>query len=302
LAAAALAAAEVFFSPGLSELVFVLAAPARAAGVSIRVSTSASGSVGLGDGALTLSNGALGSPAEAAIGGVDVTAGGVELATGGLEVRPLAATGAWLLPASNAASQPSSSPSSVGGGLDEGLTGGDEALRTATGTGANEFGDGTEGAGMPINVDLLPEAGGREVGVSDRDRASAAGGLTLDAEVLGGAALGGALLAVAPGGVMLGAGMPINVRLLEDDPDPGGALVRGAAALSDAFGSGGFDPLPPVGAEESLEARSSLMARSQIVTARMPALSTCRRHFHESRWKIAESICGGAGPESPGRS
>jgi hypothetical protein len=206
-------------------------------------------------------------------------------------VRALAAAGAWLWPASKAASQPSSSSSSVGGGLDEGLTGGDDKAPTATiGTGANELGDGTAGAGIPINVDLFPEAGGREVGVSDGDRTPAAGGL--DAEVLGGVALGGALRGVAPGGVRLGAGMPIKVRLLEDAPDPGGALVRGAGALSEAFGSGGFDALPPAGAEESLEARSSLMARSRIVTARMPALSTCRRHFLESLWKIAGSFEG----------
>jgi hypothetical protein len=82
-----------------------------------------------------------------------------------------------------------------------------------------------------MSVDLFADAGGREVGTSERERVVAAGGAELAARGAALAAGGGAL---APGGgVMLGAGMPISVRLLADAPDPGGALaVRGAAVPS----------------------------------------------------------------------
>jgi hypothetical protein len=238
LAAAALAAAEVFVSAGFCE---VDAAFDLAAGVSMRVSTSASGSVGLGLMArgAALSKGGLVSSSPAALAAVAGAAEGRAAsagfaASGGMDGAVRGATGAWLWPASNAASHPSSSPSSVGGGDEAGFESFPGGLVAGTGAGANDAGDGTDGAGMPMSVDLFADAGGREVGVSERKRA-AAGGAELAA---GGAVLAAGGGALAPGGgVMLGAGMPISVRLLADAPDPGGALaVRGAAVPSvDAF-------------------------------------------------------------------
>jgi hypothetical protein len=237
LAAAALAAREVFVSAGFCELE---AAFDLAAGVSMRVSASASGSVGLGLSARggALSNAGFSSAPPlvvAAAGGAEARGASAGLVSGGFGSGFVAsggvAAGAWLLPASNAASHASSSPSSVGGGVEAGFESVAGGLVEGTGAGANDAGEGTEGAGMPINVDLLADAGGRDVGRSERARGSAAGGAELAAR--GGPALVGGGAALPGGGVMLGAGMPISVRLLADAPEPGGALAaRGAVVPS----------------------------------------------------------------------